>query len=926
MSQLPPHDSHRLRRRPRLPSTGPQSTSSSVRPSSRWRTEALEGGPPTVSPPVSPPATPVVAATRDRCSSTPPPVGWQYPSCSRCLACGQLGCDSCSVKVDPAATRQRLENLRLNTLFERAKLARSTDELRNEEGRQRARLMGRYESWLESLHTLELMRRHTVRVVMQEAAYRLHIYKEEQERRATHAIAADQHLLLLALQSSEAATRYATLAREREGFSVLSRHYAYETQVVRLHKREFTTREALRFNESSQRHRLQAQEVEWRNLMRDHVTEQQRFCESCWGSREELCRQQLSGVESLAAQAAAHREVLRQQGQQRDTLFTLAEHVKRGVVVEEAATRLRVREEMMEEADYIEECHRIFERQQTTLCNTEASQRQGIREAAEHGYHVLFLDMRANEDAVFAAEEEKADHRHSALILALETLSSIQQEESKFFTALLRKERDEGASIRVGVAKKAEMRAALLHRCIQEKKDSVMAEESLAREAICKAAAISKVAVAKWIEAKAEARAELCACAKAAAESLAKEEQESRLSLLSLMAAQEGLVVRLCEAKRLARLAFVESEATPRGAICQEEQESWQQLCMAFARTGKAIEERLFKDYQARVKVTQNALEATEQLTREEAREWARLCYEEKEQHDRARDALHYRCQVELMYEETQHRAYLARDEVAARAELRTRMALFARYAAEAALSNLHTQLCEVIALEESARVCFYEHVGEWYDWAMHQQREEELQLIKALERRIQEELYSRHDHIKEDDRLYDTTESLVFACGGAEDSDRSTLGEGGAGLEVKYTPNLRRELVMQTLGNPACVSPLSTAAVDFLVAVIDHFGQRRDAAQERFAVAERNAREASKKVFQHERLLAAEKEKEKMYEMSTRRETEERERRINQETVDKTRSQQMIVAEKRRLADVQAELLQEQRKLDLLKRSMSKQ
>ncbi|AYU80192.1 hypothetical protein, conserved [Leishmania donovani] len=926
MSQVPPHDSCRVRRRPRLPSTGPQSIRSSTRPSSRPRTEASENAPPLVSPIVSPPVTPVVTAVRERCSNTPPPVGWQYPSCSRCLVCGQLGCESCSVKVDPAATKQKLESLRLSTPYERAKLARSADELRSEESRQRARLAARYESWLEDLRTVELIRRHAVRVVMHEAAYRQQLYKEELAQRAAYVAAADQHILLLALQSSEVASRHATLAREREGFARLSRHYAYATQVVRLHQREATTREALRYNESSQWHRLQAQEVECRSLMGEHAAEQHRFCKSCWESREELCRQRVAGLESLAALAVAHREMLYQHAQQRCMLLASAEQGKRDVLAEEAATRMRLREEMVEEADYIEERHRIFARQRATLCKSEALQRQGIREAAERGYHTLFLDMRADEDVIYAAEVERADRRHSHLLLAVETLCNIQRDEDAAFTALMIRERDEAAGRRVWMAQKAEARAALWHRCVREKESVLGAEESLAREVLRKAAASAEVAVAEEIAAKARARAEFCACAESAVETLAREERCARVRLLSQMAADAELVLRWCETKRLERLAFADSEAPLRSVICRQEQDDWQQLCIAFARTCKAVEERAALEYQARAKAARSALDAIEQVAWEEAQEWKYLCTEETEQRCRAIDAFHYRCQVELLYEETQRRAFLARDELSGRAAVRAKTALFARYAAEAAVASLQTRLCEVMASEDSARACLYEHVGEWYDWVARQQREEELRLIEVLEQRIQEELRSRQEYMQEDERLYDPAESLVFARGGAEDEGQRAGGAAAAGLKPGHTHDLRGELVLQTLGNPVCAAPLSAAAVDFLVAVIDRAGRRRDAAQEHFAVAERNAREASKKVLQHERLYAAEKEKEEMYQLSSCRETEERERRMHQETLDKTRSQQAIAAEKRRLAEVQAELLQEQKKLDALKGSINKQ
>ncbi|KPA85528.1 hypothetical protein ABB37_01802 [Leptomonas pyrrhocoris] len=932
MSQLP-NDKYRLRRRPRAPSAGGAgvvaaglscgSASSSTRPSSRPRIEATENVP-SLSPTVSPPA----LSMRERGSntSTPPPANWQIPSCSRCIVCGRLGCEACSVKVDPEATRQKLDSLRLNTPFERAKLTRITDELLSEETRQRQRLVSRGDAWLEGLRTTELIERHLVRVILQEALYRQQLCRSEQAVRSAFVSAADQHTVLLALQSSEAAARQTTVAREREQFANFVWRCTHAAQAVHLLQREATTREALRYNESSQWHRLQATEVESRSLIAENGMARLRFHDSFLESREGICREWYTAVENLAAAAASHRELVGQHVQQRCVFLRAAEQGKRDLAAEEAATRVRLREEMTEEAEYLVECHRIFARQRATFFKSEASLRQGIREEAEGGYHVIFLDMKADEDDVREAEAQKADRRHSALLFALDALRTIQHEEHTAFEALVQEQRTDAAGRLAWRETKAAVRAALLHQCVLERETTVAAAEAAARAELRDALAQGEVGVAQWVTSKHHAREELCRNAQAALEAVAEEERQARFRLLSSMAAHEEGVRRWCEEKRVARAALFEGERAQRSFVVQQEGVCRQAVCSRFVFTTKALEDRLMQHRQERTRALSTAVDALTRIAQDEQVEFTHLRTRAAEDARRTAELFHFRCQMDLLHAETQRRALLAQDEMAARAEVHTKMLLSARYAAEAALAALRVQLCSVTTAEEGARQCFYEQVGDWYEYVAVEQRMEELALIAELEQRIREELRARQTYMTEDARLYAEEEPLALPALSNDDDARFALSTNTSGGRGGSMHDVRRALVMQTLGNPTCTAVLPAPAVDFLVAVIDRVGRQRDIAMEVFTAAERQARDASKKLMQCERVLAAEKEKREMYDVSSRREAEERERRVHGESLDKARGQQSIAAEKRRLADVQAELQEQQKKLEALKSSVHKQ
>ncbi|KPI82922.1 hypothetical protein ABL78_8067 [Leptomonas seymouri] len=929
MSQLP-NDKYRLRRRPRTPSAGEggrppcSSASSSARPSSRPRVEHSENAL-YASSSISPPA----LSMWERCTtaSTPPPANWQIPSCSRCLVCGRLGCEACSVKVDPEATRQKLDNLRLNTPYERAKLARTTEELFSDESRQRQRLVSRFESRLEGLHTTELIERHLVRVILKEALYRQQLCTSEQAMRSACASSADRHAVLLALQSTEAAARQAAIAREREQFTNLMWRCAHAAQVVKLFQREATTREALRYNESSQWHRLQAAAVESRSHIAENVMARVRFYNVCVESREGVGREWYAALENLAAAAAAHRELIDQHMQQRGALLRAAEQGKRDTAVEEGAARVRLGEEMAEEAEYRVECHRIFARQRASFFKSEALQRQGICEDAESGYHAIFLDMKADEADVRDAEAQRADRRESALLFALDALRTIQYEEQAAFEELLRKKRRDAAGRHTWAEEKAAARAALLQLCVSEKETVVAAAEVAARAELRGALAKGEVDVAQWVVSKYHAREEMHHGAQAALEAVAAEEHEARFRLLSDMATQEERVRQWCEEKHMARIALIEGERAQRSFVVQQEDVCRQAVCSSFVYTTKALEGRLRQHHQERSKALSAAVDSLTRVVQDEQIEFAHLCARAAEDTKRSMELTCFRCQMDLLHVETQRRALLTQDEMIERAEVRTKMSLAARYVAEAALAALRLQLCGVVTAEDSARQCFYEQVGDWYEYVAAQQREEELLLIEELEQHIREELRARQEYMTEDARLYTEEEPLVLPTRSNNDDVArcaflSSSGGGGDGS----IHDVRKALVMQTLGNPICTSSLSSAAVDFLVAVMDRAGSRHDSAREAFVAAERQARDASKKLLQCERLFAAEKEKKEMYDVSSRREAEERERRVQGELLDKTRSQQSIAAEKHRLADVQAELQEQKKKLDALKCSINKQ
>lgn len=884
---------------------------------------------PSISPTVSPPA----LSVRERCSVTPPATSWQIPSSCRCLVCGRLGCEACSVKVDPEATRQRLDNLRLNTPYERAKLARCGDDLISEESRQRQRLVSRREAWVEGLHTAELMDRHLVRVVLQEALYRREICASEESMRHSSLCAADQHAVLLALQSSESAARQATLAREKECFAELLWRCGHAAQLVQLQQREATTREALSYNEASQWHRLQASAVERRSRLAENVRTRLRFCDSFAESREGVCREWLAGLESLAAAAAAHRERLAQHVQQRCVLWRLAEQSKRDVAAEEAATRLRVREEMAEEADYLVECHRIFARQRATLCRAEASQRQGICEETERGYHALFADMKADEEDAHAAEAEKAERRQSALLFALDALCTIQHEEHTAFTALLQRQADDVAGRQAWMEAKAAARAALWEICVHEK-TGVMAAAEAEERAVLRAALVSGVAdIAQQAAARRAALEELCDTALGAVAAVVQEELRERDSLYAHMAAREAGVRQWCVTKRAALLALADGEEAQRSSILQQETVCRQAVYSSRTQLQQALEERAEQHRQERAKALSTSLDGLLAVAQEERLAWEQLCQRASEHHARAIDVSQFRCQLEILHAETQHRALLAQDEVAARTEVQTKMSLAAHYAAEAALAALRVQLSAVATAEAGAREIFYEHVGAWYDAVAAQQREEELRIIVQLEQRIRDELRARQACMTEDPRLYTEEDPLPTPTAGSGDASALTWGFGAAGAGGRGEDqanggmhDVRKALVLETLGNPPCAAALSVSAVDFLVAVIDRAGRRRGAAQEALAVSERMARDAAKKVAQYERQLAAEREKKEMYDVSSQREAEERERRMHGEAMDKARSQQSIAAEKRRLTEAQAELQEHQRALEALKGSINKQ
>lgn len=855
-------------------------------------------------------------------------VGWVYPSSSRCIACGQLGCTACGAKVDPAARRQKLEYVKLNTPYEKAKRSRTAEELLSEEARQRQRLMERFEAVVAERQLELWMTRHALALQHQEEVTRQQIEGTEAAQRCQWMIVADHHSVITALAVLETETRRAVMAMEQASRFPLQSKYATALQVLRLMQREHTTRETLCFNEKAQRSRVQTMLANRQNLSATHAMERQRFCEAVLESREEIVLERRGALEKYAALAASFVEHMQWHHRERDGLIAAVLQLKRELVSEEACQRHRIHEERLEEGNFLQERRIIYDRQLWSLVKTEATARSNIAEEAERTRSHLLVKKRSMEEEMREAEQTRADQREAEIAAATAAVRDIINDEAAAFTGLVQLELQHRQLRYEWIQAKELARIELLRHAEREKSCTVAAEELQAWQQLCQCFSRGVEEVLEIVAEKKLARERLCHAADAAVAELQKNEWLARGNIMEVMTEETGLLQRWCDGKAKKRLELCRGEEVARLQLVRSETSAITALLESHHELEEAIQQHVRRQLQELYYFHQEVDRSLAGIATEESQQWVLLCSVAAEEQQRVVEAYYFHCQMQLWRDEAQQRSHHYQCEIASRGSIQTKMAMSLRYVAEAVWARMQTQLAEVVAYEEEARALLYSSVDEAFYSLSQQQQSEELQIIIYLEACIAEELSSRRMCLTEDERLYDETESLIFP---EEDDDSQwrrspRLHSPTAASRTNQLLALRQSVVMQVLGEEGSSLSLSPSALDLLVAIVDHVNGRRAASLESLGAAERRASHAAKQLQQQERILTSEREKKEMYTAVLKREAEEREHRAQLESMEKNRSQHTMQAEKRRLADVTASLEATRKTLESLKASITKQ
>lgn len=231
---------------------------------------------------------PGVSITKPHPSRPASPTPWQLPSSSQCVACRKIIC-SCHVpRLNPEETRRRLEKLRLNTPYEKAKAMRCTEAVQLEERKQRQLIESLWKQTQEELveHYATLYNTHVLSA--SEEYMRTVLLQTEAHEKEALLMSLETEKLFIQLYQLEWESRCAVCATEQRERLIVAKRKELASASQRFFQKELLSRMELLMLEESERAFIDAQRAREGSTMETCFLLTQRLYSEEYGTRDIL--------------------------------------------------------------------------------------------------------------------------------------------------------------------------------------------------------------------------------------------------------------------------------------------------------------------------------------------------------------------------------------------------------------------------------------------------------------------------------------------------------------------------------------------------------------------------------------------------------------------------------------------------------------
>ncbi|CCW62430.1 unnamed protein product [Phytomonas sp. EM1] len=848
---------------------------------------------------------------------------WHYTNAHSCLLCGRMNCTCPTPRPDPDEVRQKLGSLRLNTPYERAKVARHADTLRHDESRRRQRLVKLFEVGYSRLQQAERTARQIIVLNELESGNRQTIILREKRERAGYLNRLDKQATLAAMTHHERERRqYISTLERMERVGLVSQAYKSE-KISYLNSREACSRQTILFSESGERNGLFAAHLDFmRGFRSGELAVRQLWMAFCQ-SREGLEKECATELEMILDTALTCRRCIIDSLAQRTAMLESAVKTLRDISEEERDARHHIREEMMEEGHCVEERTRLFLWQRSGLEKMELSVRQSIVEEMESWLQQLHVECSRAKWEVEEAAHHMQEERERALQNALTVLSAIAQEELGAFASLLERKAREHEKRLLWIEEKERSQATFIQRSTAAR-EFILIEEDRARQNLMRDFEKGEMNILEWVTLIQRRQQEMWAEVEAEKVEIAKQEHERRLHLMFLMASEEESIHRWVHFQMQVLQKKIHEEANERRLLLQQESVDFGLLTWHYSTEMEAHAARLQERNAQRTNLEQGCLAYREMICKAEESEWQRLLSVAQQNHRRIWTEYKQRHRLELLHAESHARADICRREVEHRQELCACIVVAQQQYNQELEPLFATQRAGVVAAEKEARLSLVQEIENDYESMYVSERQEQLELVLEAERQIQEKLYVIQSCQCEDARLYDEQELLPDPVA---DGDENAILTGLSSIDAGYASNMKLELMLRALGNPTIVrSSLSRESIDSAMQVIDIVNGKRAKLQDELKCAEKSAQNAAKRLTQVETMLAEAKERKEAYASKQSRNAQAHERRLAMDKLERDRGEEEIEANRQLLMAALSKLEANKNALEFLRTSINKQ
>lgn len=186
-------------------------------------------------------------------SCSPSSTPWQHPSSSQCVNCKKIACSCHFPRLNPEETRRRLEKLRLNTPYEKAKAIRYTETLQFAERKQRQQIECLWKQFQNELHQHYASLYNSHVLVESEEYMRNTLLSNEAHEKELLVINWEGERLFLQLHQLEWRSRFAVRATEERERLALRKEIEFASVAQCFFQKELHARAELVMQEESER-------------------------------------------------------------------------------------------------------------------------------------------------------------------------------------------------------------------------------------------------------------------------------------------------------------------------------------------------------------------------------------------------------------------------------------------------------------------------------------------------------------------------------------------------------------------------------------------------------------------------------------------------------------------------------------------------
>ncbi|CAD2219033.1 hypothetical protein, conserved [Angomonas deanei] len=524
----------------------------------------------------------------------------------------------------------------------------------------------------------------------------------------------------------------------------------------------------------------------------------------------------------------------------------------------------------------MEERHEMLLRSMEALVREEAYQRQILHDDVATHLNALFTEMSDSENRIRELVHQRLDDVNRFCMNASSAVTRVRESEDEAWRSLMQLEAEERERC---AQLKMEKEAAIQKFCSDSfaAMQQVAAEEAEAFHQLNSAMRDEESRIAEqhaWLLRRSQETYMQCVTE---VQDIKEEEHTARFQLLSLMAKGEETIHRQQRMKEQEIHSLEKEEADSRGHVCQGEEVARENLYYAFDRDARLVEERVRGQQERLEAFCRSALDLLRALQEEESTRFAEIAQTFLLECNAIRLRESFKQQLVIQQEEAQGRSFVEVEEQSMRGIMIGKKNAILQFFAD-----------------ERDRV--------WRAFA--------LSIAQVVEgERAQREMLSQRESSDRD------------AFRQSELEERRRLTE--PVLDDAYL--YRKQLLLSTLSVSGEVK-LTAEQIDTALHILDCASEKEKEAQQSLKVAQKRAKDLTRKMARLEDACKEEAEKKEDIRNRLTREEGERERRLNAEVDASRRDAEQIAVEKRKLEESEEELRKQEAILASFKAKINKQ